>query len=50
LGRDELIAEVRDLKTGAFAPLSDQLFIRAVLSPGAALGLLAVGQRVFDIF
>ena len=47
---DELIAEIRDLKTGAFAPLSDQPFIRAVLFPGAALGLLAVGQRVFDIF
>ena len=47
---DELIAEIRDLKTGAFAPLSDQPFIRAVLFPGAALGLLAVGQRVFNIF
>lgn len=47
---DELMAEIRDLKTGAFAPLSDQPFIRAVLFPGAALGLIAVGQRVFDIF
>jgi hypothetical protein len=47
---DELIAEIRDLKTGAFAPLTDQPFIRAVLFPGAALGLLAVGQRLFDIF
>jgi len=47
---DELIAEIRDLKTGAFAPLTDQPFIRAVLFPGAALGLLAVGQRVFNIF
>jgi hypothetical protein len=47
---DELIAEIRDLKTGAFAPLSDQPFIRAVLFPGAALGLLAVSQRLFDIF
>jgi hypothetical protein len=47
---DELIAEIRDLKTGAFVPLSDQPFIRAVLFPGAALGLLAVGQRVFNIF
>ena len=47
---DELIAEIRDLKTGAFAPLTDQPFIRAVLFPGAALGLIAVGQRVFDIF
>ena len=33
---DELIAEIHDLKTGAFAPLSDQPFIRAVLFPGAA--------------
>jgi hypothetical protein len=47
---DELIAEIRDLKTGAFAPLTDQPFIRAVLFPGAALGLLAVGQRLFDLF
>src|ERR1043165_1151729 len=35
---DELIAEIRDLKTGAFAPLSDQPFVRAVLFPGAGLG------------
>jgi hypothetical protein len=47
---DELMAEIRDLKTGAFAPLTDQPFIRAVLFPGAAVGLLAVGQRLFDIF
>jgi hypothetical protein len=47
---DELIAEIRDLKTGAFAPLTDQPFIRAVLFPGAAVGLLAVGQRLFDMF
>jgi hypothetical protein len=47
---DELIAEIRDLKTGAFAPLTEQPFIRAVLFPGAALGLIAVGQRVFGIF
>ena len=47
---DDLIAEIRDMKTGAFAPLTDQPFIRAVLFPGAAVGLLAVGQRLFDIF
>jgi hypothetical protein len=46
---DELIAEICDLKTGAFAPLTDQPCIRAVLFPGAALGLLAVGQRLFGI-
>ena len=47
---DELITEIRDLKTGAFAPLSDQPFIRAVLFPGAALGLLAVAERLLGIF
>jgi hypothetical protein len=47
---DELIAEIRDLKTGAFAPLTEQPFIRAVLFPGAGFGLLAVGQRLLDIF
>jgi hypothetical protein len=30
--------------------ICDQPFIRAVLFPGAALGLIGVGQRVFDIF
>jgi hypothetical protein len=47
---DELIAEIRDLKTGAFAPLTEQPFIRAVLLPGGGLGLLAVGQRLLEIF
>jgi hypothetical protein len=47
---DELMAEIRDLKMGAFAPLTEQPFIRAVLFPGAGLGLLAVGQRLFDLF
>jgi hypothetical protein len=47
---DELITEIRDLKTGAFAPLTEQSFIRAVLFPGAGLGLLAVGQRLLDLF
>ena len=47
---DELMAEIRDLKMGAFAPLTEQPFIRAVLFPGATLGLLAVGQRLLDIF
>ena len=46
---DELIAEIRGLKTGAFAPLSEQPFIRAVLLPGGGLGLLAVGQRLLDM-
>ena len=47
---DELIAEIRDLKTGAFAPLTEQPFIRAVLFPGGSLGLLAVAQRLLDSF
>ena len=47
---DELMAEIRDLKTGAFAPLSDQPFVRAVLFAGAGLGLLAVAQRLLGIF
>jgi hypothetical protein len=47
---EELMAEIRDLKTGAFAPLTEQPFIRAVLFPGAGLGLLAVGQRLLDLF
>jgi len=47
---DELMAEIRDLKMGAFAPLTEQPFIRAALFPGAALGLLAVGQRLLDLF
>jgi len=47
---DELIAEIRNLKMGAFAPVTEQPFIRAALFPGAALGLLAVGQRLLDLF
>jgi len=47
---DELMAEIRGLKMGAFAPLTEQPFIRAALFPGAALGLLAVGQRLLDLF
>jgi hypothetical protein len=47
---DELMTEIRHLKTGAFAPLTEQPFIRAALFPGAALGLLAVGQRLLDLF
>jgi hypothetical protein len=47
---DELITEIRDLKMGAFAPLTEQSFIRAALFPGAALGLLAVGERLLDLF
>lgn len=47
---DELIAEIRGLKKGAFAPLTEQPFIRAIVFPSGGLGLLAVGQRLLDIF
>src|SRR5260370_11195501 len=47
---DELIAEIRALKKGAFAPLTQQPFIHAILFNSGGLGLLAVGQRLLDIF
>ena len=40
---EELIEEIRTLKKGAFAPLSEQPFIRAILFPSGGLGLLAGG-------
>ena len=47
---DELIAEIRGLKKGAFAPLTEQPFVRAIIVPSGGLGLLALGQRLLDIF
>ena len=47
---DELIDEIRGLRKGAFAPLTEQPFIRAIIFPSGGLGLLAVGQRLLDIF
>jgi hypothetical protein len=47
---DELITEIHGLKKGAFAPLSEQPFIRAVILPSGGLGLLALGQRLLDFF
>jgi hypothetical protein len=47
---DELIAEIRRLKKGAFAPLTEQPFIRAILYPSGGIGLLAVAQRLLGIF
>ena len=47
---DELIAEIRGLKKGAFAPLSEQPFIRAILYPSGGIGLLAVVQRLVGTF
>jgi hypothetical protein len=47
---DELIAEIRALKKGAFALLTQQPFIHAIIFPSGGLGLLAVGQRLLDIF
>jgi hypothetical protein len=46
---DELIDEIRALKKGAFAPLSEQPFIRAIILPSGGLGLLAVGQRLLEM-
>jgi hypothetical protein len=45
---DELMVEIRDLKTGAFAPLSHQPFVRAVLFPGVGLGLSRSVCSVFS--
>ena len=47
---DELIGEIRSLKKGAFAPLTEQPFIRAIIYPSGGLGLLAVAQRLLGIF
>jgi hypothetical protein len=47
---EELIAEIRGLKRGAFAPLSEQPFVRAVILPSGGLGVLAVAQRLLNIF
>jgi hypothetical protein len=47
---DELIAEIRGIRRGAFAPLSEQPFIRAILLPSGGLGLLAVAQRLAEGF
>ena len=47
---DELIGEIRGLKKGAFAPLTEQPFIQAIIFPSGGLGLLAVGQRLLDSF
>jgi len=46
---DELIAEIGNIKTGAFAPLTEQPFVQAILYPGCGLGILAVAQRLLDI-
>jgi hypothetical protein len=47
---EEMIAQIRDLKTGAFAPLSDQPFVRAVLLNSGTVGMLAVVQRLLASF
>ena len=47
---DELIVEIRRLKKGAFAPLTEQPFVRAIIVPSGGLGLLALGQRLLEIF
>ena len=45
---DELISEIRGLKKGAFAPLSEQPFVRAIILPSGGLGLIAVVQRLLN--
>jgi hypothetical protein len=47
---DELIAEIRSLKKGAFAPLTEQPFVRAIIVPSGGLGLLAIAQRFLGSF
>ena len=47
---DELIAEIRTLKKGAFAPLTEQPFVRAIIVPSGGLGLLAIAQRFLGSF
>jgi hypothetical protein len=47
---DELIDEIRALKKGAFAPLTEQPFVRAIVLPSGGLGLLAVAERVLNVF
>jgi len=47
---EDMITEIRALKKGAFAPLSEQPFVRAIILPSGGLGLLAVGQRLLEIF
>jgi len=44
------MAEIGNLKTGAFAPDDRPAFYSRGSFPGAALGLLAVGQRLLDLF
>lgn len=47
---DELIAEIRGLKKGAFAPLTEQPFVRAIIVPSGGLGLIALAQRFLGSF
>lgn len=47
---DELIAEIRALKKGAFAPLTEQPFVRAIIVPSGGLGLIAIAQRFLGSF
>jgi hypothetical protein len=47
---DELIAEIRSLKKGAFAPLTEQPFVRAIIVPSGGLGLIAIAQRFLGSF
>ena len=47
---EEMIAQIYHLKKGAFAPLTDQPFVRAVLFNSGTVGVLAVVQRLLERF
>jgi hypothetical protein len=47
---EEMIMQISNLKKGAFAPLTDQPFVRAVLFNSGTVGLLAVVQRLLESF
>lgn len=47
---DELIAEIRSLRKGAFAPLTAQPFVRVIIAPSGGLGLIAIAHRFLGSF
>jgi hypothetical protein len=47
---EEMIAQIYQLKKGAFAPLTDQPFVQAVLFNSGTVGVLAVVQRLLQRF
>lgn len=47
---EETIAEIRELNRGAFAPLSDQPFLRAILFASGSIGLGSLVQFLPNLF